>query len=227
MTDLYDTQEYVSGRVFESVENIMLCGGTALARCYLNHRLSYDLDFFMRDRFDPVVLLRQLNEELGIPIVDAEIDNRDGIASQIHGETNIGKVPLKVSFIQDVFVGMFPDVWRQMGSTPVHTEDLDGLMHRKLRTLSGSGLGPDGRPMGGRTTARDLFDIYVLSTTYKPVWQFITDINGHGANFPVESYAAGVKSIDWISLIEDFEEMELIEPYSADVRAIRQEIERL
>jgi len=112
MTDLYDTQEYVSGRVFESVENIMLCGGTALAKCYLHHRLSYDLDFFIRDRFDPVLLLRQLNEESGIPIVDAEVDNRDGIASQIDGETNIGKIPLKVSFIQNVFVGMFPDVWR-------------------------------------------------------------------------------------------------------------------
>jgi len=59
------------------------------------------------------------------------------------------------------------------------------------------------------------------------VHQFITDINNHGANFPSESYAAGVKSIHWISLIDDFEEMEIIAPYSVDIRAIRNEIERL
>jgi len=227
MTYLYETQEHVAEKVFESIDNILLCGGTALARCYLHHRLSYDLDFFVRDRFDPAILLRQLNDELGIPILDAVTDDRDGIASQIHGETSIGKVPLKISFIQDVFDGMFPDVWQQMGKALVHTENLDGLMHRKMRTISGSGLGPDGRPMGGRQTARDLFDIYVLSTTYKPVHQFITDINNHGANFPAESYAAGVKSIHWISLIDDFEEMEIIAPYSVDIRAIRNEIERL
>jgi len=27
--------------------DLMLCGGTALARGYLHHRISYDLDFFV------------------------------------------------------------------------------------------------------------------------------------------------------------------------------------
>jgi len=227
MTGLYGIQEAVAKRVFDGLDGVLLCGGTALARCYLQHRVSYDLDFFMNARFDPQVLLKQLNEDAGIQVEDAVIDHRDGIAVQIHGMTRVDDFPLKISFIEDVYDGMFPTVWKDMGNASVLTDDLDGLMHRKLRTISGAGLGVSGRPEGGRQAARDLFDIYVLSTTYKPVSRFIAEINKHGANFPVESYEVGVKSLDWLALLDDFDEIETIAPFSVDVRAIRKELERL
>ena len=226
MTDLYNVQEKVAKRVFESLDGALLCGGTALARCYLQHRISYDLDFFMNSRFEPQVLLKQLNEDAGIKLEEVVIEQRDGIAVQIHGMTKVDGLPLKISFIEGVYDGMFPTVWKDMGSTSVLTDDLDGLMHRKLRTISGAGLGVTGHPQGGRQAARDLFDIYVLSTTYKPVPQFIAEINQHGANFPVESYEVGIKSIDWLALLDDFDEMETIKPFAVDVKAIRKELER-
>ncbi len=227
MTKLYEIQETVAKRVFESLDGVLLCGGTALARCYLQHRVSYDLDFFMNSRFDPQALLKQLNEAAGIQVEDVVIDHRDGIAVQIHGMTKVDGFPLKISFIEDVYDGMFPTFWKDMGAVSVHTDDLDGLMHRKLRTISGAGLSISGLPEGGRHAARDLFDIYVLSTTYKPVSQFIAEINAHGANFPVESYEVGIKSLNWLSLLDDFDEMETIEPFTVDVKAIRKELERL
>jgi len=227
MTKLYDIQEIVAKQVFETLEGVLLCGGTALARCYLQHRVSYDLDFFMNSRFDPQVLLKQLNEDAGIQVEDVVIDHRDGIAVQIHGMTRVNDFPLKISFIEDVYDGMFPTVWKDMGSISVCTDDLDGLMHRKLRTISGVGLSVTGHPEGGRQAARDLFDIYVLSTSYKPVPQFIEEINKHGANFPAESYEVGVKSLDWFTLLDDFDEMETIAPFAVDVKAIRKELERL
>ena len=227
MTNLYNIQEQVAKQVFKSLDGVLLCGGTALARCYLQHRISYDLDFFVNSRFDPQILLNQLNKNSGIKVEETEIDQRDGIAVQIHGMTNVDGLPLKISFIEDVYDGMFPTVWKDMGSASVLTDDLDGLMHRKLRTISGVGLGVTGHPEGGRQAARDLFDIYVLSTTYKPVPQFITEINKHGANFPTESYEVGIKSIGWMALLEDFDEIETIKPFEVDVKAIRKELERL
>jgi len=227
MTILYHVQEIVAKQVFESLDGVLLCGDTALARCYLQHRVSYDLDFFMNSRFDPQVLLKQLNEVAGIQVEDVVIDHRDGIAVQIHGMTKVNGFPLKISFIEDVYDGLFPIVWKHMGAVSVCTDDLDGLMHRKLRTISGAGLNVSGHPEGGRQAARDLLDIYVLSTTYQSVPQFIAEINGHGANFPVESYEVGVKSLNWLSLLDDFDEMETIAPFTVDVKAIRKELERL
>jgi len=226
MTNLYEIQEMVAKRVFENLDGVLLCGGTALARCYLQHRVSYDLDFFMNSRFEPQTLLRQLNDA-GIQVEDVVLDQRDGIAVQIHGMTKVDDFPLKISFIEDVYDGMFPMVWKDMGAVAVNTDDLDGLMHRKLRTISGAGLSVSGHPEGGRQAARDLFDIYVLSTTYKPVPQFIEEINKHGANFPAESYEVGVKSLKWLSLLDDFYEIETIAPFTVDVKAIRKELERL
>jgi len=226
MIKLYGIQEMVAKRVFESIDGVLLCGGTALARCYLQHRVSYDLDFFINSRFEPQTLLRQLNDT-DIQVEDVVLDQRDGIAVQIHGMTKVDDFPLKISFIEDVYDGMFPTVWKDMGTVPICTDDLDGLMHRKLRTVSGAGLSISGHPEGGRQAARDLFDIYVLSTTYKPVPQFIAEINKHGANFPMESYEVGVKSLDWLSLLDDFDEIETIAPFTVDMKAIRKELERL
>ncbi len=47
---LYQLQEDVLERLQTmgdpQFEQAKLCGGTALARCWLDHRVSYDLDFF-------------------------------------------------------------------------------------------------------------------------------------------------------------------------------------
>ena len=101
MTDLYHIQEKVVKQVFESLDGALRCGDTALARCYLQHCISYDLNFFMNSRFDPQLLLNQLNKDAAIKIEEVAIDQPDGIAVQIHGMTSVDGLPLKISFIED------------------------------------------------------------------------------------------------------------------------------
>jgi predicted nucleotidyltransferase component of viral defense system len=49
---LYSLQEAVLAKLQAILEDTQfnrakLCGGTALSRCWLDHRMSYDLDFFL------------------------------------------------------------------------------------------------------------------------------------------------------------------------------------
>ena len=46
---LYPFQDEVLGAIQSLKSGFYLTGGTALGRCYLNHRYSDDLDFFVND----------------------------------------------------------------------------------------------------------------------------------------------------------------------------------
>ena len=54
--DLYRLQEDVLGRLQvmgdAQFAQAKLCGGTAMSRCWLGHRVSVDLDFFLPEGFD-------------------------------------------------------------------------------------------------------------------------------------------------------------------------------
>ncbi len=206
------------------MDHALLCGGTALARCYLKHRVSYDLDFFVPERFEPEILMARLSKA-GISLAAPEIRNEVGIAVQVHAYTKVKDTEIKLSFVEDVYAGMFPERDCHFGDTRIRTEELDGLMHRKLRTISGAGLDVSGVPMGGRHTARDMFDLYVLDRKHRGIDEFIRAINAHGANFPVEAYEVGVRSIPWVELLDELNDIEVLEPYSVDQRAIRETLE--
>src|SRR5690606_24887942 len=89
---------------------------------------------------------------------------------------------VKISFIEDSFSDSFKTIPINFVDTSIETEELGGLYHRKLRTITGMTQGDI--PENGRQTARDLFDLYVLDQSHKPIPEFIDEINGLGANFP-------------------------------------------
>lgn len=184
---------------------VVLCGGTALARCYLDHRISYDLDFFVDGTFDPELLAIKLGKQ-GIHLNDVQIENSGQFVHQLFGFTNIDGVQLKVSFIEDSYAGMFPRAAIPFGDTEFNIECVEGLYHRKLRTVSGSGYGD--RPLDGRQTARDLFDLYMLDLAVKPMPEFIAEINQAGANFPEKAFMSGLASMPWIAMMDDFEQLD-------------------
>jgi hypothetical protein len=103
------------------------------------------------------------------------------------------------------------DMWphRQFGR--VITEEIGGLYHRKLRTISGGGYGEQVR--GARQTARDLFDVFVLNKQVASIKQFLAEANAHGANFPVDALCANLLSMPWIDLMGEFEGLERLAPY--------------
>lgn len=192
---------------------IILGGGTALARFYLHHRVSYDLDFFLSTSFDPIVLSRRL-ESSGLRIEISGTESGGVLAAQLHGTLRMpGGEQINISFVEDVFAGMFDTVDLQ----GVRTEVIDGLYHRKLRTVSGTGitLSRAGHALGQghRQTARDLYDLYILDTGIEPVEKFIFRINQNGAAFPTDIFRQNLAATAWIELIDECEMLEVLPPF--------------
>lgn len=187
-------------------ESAKLCGGTALARCYLNHRISYDLDFFLPGGFNPTKFLQSINSN-GIKYEVKEINesSTSNVGNQIHGLIIINGKELKVSFIEDSYYDLFSvenhNLKRFLNNDTflIKTESINGLYHRKLRTVSGNVSDGDD-PKGGRQTARDLFDLYVLSKKYMPIKEFIGTLP---YSFPVDAFNAGIAKMPWWDLVEE------------------------
>jgi hypothetical protein len=208
---LYKTQDALMDKIFPNLARLgipdaILAGGTALARYFLNHRVSYDLDFFVGHPFNPEKLAIELGK-IGVYLeaVDAQSDGR--WANQLHAYAKIEDEQIKISFIEDLYSDMWPT--KKIGQ--VITEEIGGLFHRKLRTISGNGFGKVIN--GARQTARDLFDIYILNNQIESIGQFIANANSHGANFPVDSLCANILSMPWIDLLNEYDGLELLPPY--------------
>lgn len=212
MTDiLYKAQDAILDKVFSNlnllgIPNCILAGGTALARFYLHHRASYDLDFFVGGDLSPERLSMALGRT-GIHLSDVQFESGGVFAHQLHGYANLDESTIKIAFVEDVYEGMWPK--KQFGN--VITEEVGGLYHRKLRTISGSGYGKGAR--GARQTARDLFDAYVLSSQVKPIHSFLAESNQHGANYPQDAFCANILSMPWFDLMDEFEGLERLPPY--------------
>jgi len=216
---LYDKQDTLLKKIFENESiifpgaGVILAGGTALARCYLQHRVSYDLDFFVNTRFDPIVIQRRLvGVGVTLKMVESALDPM--FAAELHGTVDVEGEPLKVSFVEDIYAEMFP----VKTCSGIRTETVEGLYHRKLRTITGSGEGrvsSTGRrvSVGARETARDLFDLYVLSNEVRPLMKFVREINKHGANLPEALLLGGIRKIRWKELMDEFEMLERAEKY--------------
>jgi hypothetical protein len=224
---LYQAQEQFLHKVGGAQlpgHHVILCGGTALARVYLHHRVSYDLDFFVDGQFDPERLSVQLGK-LGISLEEVQIEDGGKFVHQLLGYVSIGDTRLKVSFIEDSYAGMFPYSQMPLGEVKFAVESVEGLYHRKLRTVSGSGNSD--LPTDGRQAARDLFDLFMLDQMVQPIPSFVKMINQHGANFPVKAFLAGLAAMPWIAMMDEFEQIDfdksnqyLTEIKPADMMAI-------
>lgn len=218
---LYKRQDKILRKVFNAEKDIfpgarvILVGGTALARCYLQHRASYDLDFFVNARFDPVVVQRRLSNAR-VRLQTVEFVNDPMFAVELHGVADVNGEPLRVSIVEDIYADMFPV--KTVGG--IRTEAVEGLYHRKIRTVTGSGEGvasSTGRMVqaGARQTARDLFDLYVLSNEIKPLMEFVRGINRHGAGVPEALLVSGLRKVRWMELMDEFEMLEVAERYAS------------
>ncbi len=198
---------------------MILCGGTALARAYLHHRVSYDLDFFVDGRFDPDRLAFELGKS-GIVLQNIQTESSARYVRQLVAYTEVKDTKLKVSFIEDSYAGMFPSRLIPIGKSEFVVESLEGLFHRKLRTVSGSGY--EDKPRDGRQAARDLFDLFMLDMTTQKIPNFVKVINKQGANFPEKAFLAGLAAMPWIDMMDEFEQIDfdVSHPFLKQVRSI-------
>ena len=218
LQQLYKYQDVILHTIFEKEKvlfqgaRVILAGGTALARCYLKHRASYDLDFFVSKRFDPMLLQRRLRDA-GLLLNSVEAVTDPMYASQLHGMVNVEGETLRLSIVEDIYADMFPVITVK----GIRTEAIEGLYHRKLRTITGTGeiITGTGRVAGkgARQTARDLFDLYVLSKEVKPIMEFVSEINNRGANISERALESGIRNIPWKDLMDEFETLEVAEKY--------------
>ena len=204
--DIYPLQEAVLARL-QSMSDpqfsaAKLCGGTALSRCWLGHRVSFDLDFFLPEGFKAGELAVAM-KKAGIDFRTKDIVDDLKKANQLHGYVSHKGRLLKVSFVEDAWFTLFPPVEKPFGSGVVRTEEVPGLYHRKLRTIAGQGSEGDSFE-GGRQTARDVFDLYVLSSAFKPLPEFIESLP---YAFPTAAFYNGLASMPWYDLVDELGEI--------------------
>jgi predicted nucleotidyltransferase component of viral defense system len=204
--DLYKLQEGVLHRLYNlndsQIMQSKLCGGTALARCFLNHRISYDLDFFIPHGFKAMDLSMALKQG-GFDYEIKDLVDDSNKANQLHTYINHDNKILKVSFVEDAYFELYPRITKPFGTLEVFTEGIDGLYHRKLRTVSGS-TDEGEQVVGGRQKARDLFDLFVLAKDYKSIQEFFATLP---YQFPVAAFNNGLASMPWYELMDEFTEI--------------------
>ena len=196
----------VMPHVGTAFDNAKLCGGTALSRFHLQHRLSYDLDFFVPVGFDAQALLNRLSAK--VSIANLEISHDPIKADQLHFTVDVDGMPVKLSAVEDMYADFFPSIpsrlqGHQVRRIAIMTEGIDGLYHRKLRTVVGWADAAAERPTGGRQTARDLFDLFVLSQAHLPMLPFIEQLP---FAFAMQAFQDGLANMPWFDLIPELEE---------------------
>ncbi len=179
-----------------------LVGGTALSRFWLQHRQSRDMDYFLPAGFSALDLARDI-KRTGLRFETLVIVDGKNAANQLDGYLRVGQQAIKVSFVEDAYYEVYPAIRRSLGGQTVLTESIEGLYHRKLRTITGHTLDQD-TPAGGRQKARDIFDLCVLSEKHAPFTDFVKTIP---YEFPTRAFINGLAAIRWFDLIDELSEI--------------------
>lgn len=154
-----------------------LAGGTALSFFYFRHRLSVDLDFFARDfaYSDVKQIVKHLEtsfkKKLTLKGQSLKEKTAKIVVYNMHFTAND---LLKIDFVEDT-VELIKEPMLVNGIRVLSLED---IYLRKLYALVGMVKTDDetgrGRFIGGRTDAKDFYDVYFLSYTFMLLSEFVT-----------------------------------------------------
>lgn len=147
-------------QVLEAIERLdldfYLTGGTALSRCYLQHRYSEDLDFFVNDHIDfkkqCVTAIDALKKKWPC---DLAVTSESFVRIFLQGK----EVALKVDFVNDV-AAHFGDI--EESSVFFRTDNWRNILSNKICALS-------------RLEAKDVADIIFIARRYSFEWETIID----------------------------------------------------
>ena len=177
MKRIIDYQHKVLGALKGKVDEFYLAGGTALSLFYFQHRLSVDLDFFTQD-FSAVhvkAIIEYLANALKKNIKLIGQNNGKNKTARIM-VYNINLTPseqLKIDFVED-FIKLMKKPREVEGIKILSLED---IYLRKIYAIAGmiKAVEETGQAkfLGGRTEAKDFYDLYCLSHTFTPLSKFI------------------------------------------------------
>ena len=175
MNPLFEYQDKVLQTLKDRAAPFYLAGGTALAQFYFQHRDSFDLDFFTQEYSTAKIqaLVRLIEKTTGKKMKLIQESRKEGFARLSIYELILGKNDvLKIDFVEDVLPLLNP-LKRVDG---VDVLSLDDIYLRKIHAISGTMLETDKvgqkRFLGGREEAKDFYDVYQLSSTYKRLSRF-------------------------------------------------------
>ena len=200
---LVSEQKRITKLVIENFKKYYLTGGTALS-FYLGHRFSEDLDFFTHDykREDPKKIMEFIKQKTSFEFEPGdEQDDPKLIPMRIFYLGLKDEEVLKIDFVQD-YTENIEDI-----KNGVHSKR--DIYYRKL--ISAVGLGEKESELGrfvptGRQEAKDLYDIYCLSTEFEPLSEFF---------FEYFSYDKAERLVTWYKLFNrtnlKFELLDLVE----------------
>lgn len=161
MKHILDEMERVLKALSGRMEGFYLAGGTALSLYYFKHRDSYDIDFFTRDfsakRIEKIV--SDLSLGVGAEIALIGEQNNSNMAKMRVYSHKVGADILKMDFVEDLHELIKPP--RIVDGIPVLEKE--DIYIRKIFAV------------GGRQEAKDLFDLYFLSTTFMPLSKFASE----------------------------------------------------
>jgi predicted nucleotidyltransferase component of viral defense system len=156
------------------MEGFYLAGGTALSLFYYRHRESYDLDFFTQDFQKSLAekIMEYVASATGYKVELVGEEDRKGLARicvySVRARTN----GFKIDFVEDVH--KLIDLPKMVDGVPVLS--LEDIYLRKIFAACGSYevINDAGKKefKGGRQEAKDLFDLFYLSTTFMPISKF-------------------------------------------------------
>ena len=151
---LYPFQDEILKIIEDLALDFYLTGGTALGRCYLNHRYSDDLDFFINDndnfKTECNAAINALRDRWA-----CDIAATSGTFARLFLKT--GDITLKIDFVNDV-----PNHYGEIKSFPLfhRIDSWRNILSNKLCALS-------------RLEVKDIVDIVFIAKNYSFDWEII------------------------------------------------------
>jgi len=192
---LYALQDEVLDIVFTTEQVFYLTGGTCLSRFYKEKRYSDDLDFFTHSPDDFNRAIREIKLELAKKYqVEEEVTSKDFIRLKIDDF-------LQVDFVNDRVMRYKKSVHLDNGYI---IDNCENILANKLTAVI------------GRDNPKDIFDIFLLDTSYDFDYEEILKIAHEKAGFNNDDLIIRLKTFPTMllknillidtSFLDDFEE---------------------
>ena len=151
---IYPLQDKVLKKIEAASLDFYLTGGTALGRCYLQHRYSDDLDFFVNDHKD---FKKQCNQAVDLLKSSWKCNVATASPSFVRLFIEENDIALKIDFVNDVSAH-----FGKIQSTSLfhRIDSWQNILSNKLCALS-------------RLEAKDIVDILFIARNYAFEWEQI------------------------------------------------------
>ncbi len=165
-------QREITDKVVEAFPGYYLTGGTALA-FYYAHRFSEDLDFFTQEYHpdDSEKVMKFIEKETGFSFeLKREQTDPKLVPLKIYNLELKNGLFLKIDFVSDFHENIKPI------KNGLHS--IEDIYYRKI--IAAIGISEKVNIIGkmipsGRQAPKDFFDIYTLSTRYRPLSEFFLE----------------------------------------------------